>query len=203
MSPAEIEEALTDLARSVGLTVRTIRGLPMGEGEPPAQSDVCRVRDEVWVVLASVDAQEERIAVLARALRTYAADSLEAHVKDLARALGALAREPQVLARLRAFQKAFRYRRGGFALPESAAAARFRVHARGLKVVPRENGAFALAGKKGRVSIPAGTEGPVEWVIARSDFAAAELAAAFPERSQAEQETLLRDLAGMKVIEAL
>jgi hypothetical protein len=69
---SELYERLSELAREAGLTLREVRA---GEGEPA--SGVCRVRGEVWVLLAQGDALEQRVDVLARALNTHAAQVLE------------------------------------------------------------------------------------------------------------------------------
>jgi hypothetical protein len=77
VSEAELLEQLCELAAAAGLRVRRIRGLPGGDGEPAAGSAVCRVRGETWVVLSGSDSVEQRIRVLAAALREHAGDWLE------------------------------------------------------------------------------------------------------------------------------
>lgn len=77
MNEAETLTALLALADETGLRVRPIRGSPAGEGEPAASSATVRVRGETWVVLSGTDSVEERIAVLARALREHAGPRLE------------------------------------------------------------------------------------------------------------------------------
>jgi hypothetical protein len=72
---SELYERLAGLAREAGLEVRDLRA--GGDGQPPPASGVCRVRGQTWVLLAASDALEERIEVLARALRAHAADLLE------------------------------------------------------------------------------------------------------------------------------
>ena len=74
MSDAELLEQLGELALAAGLTLRTHRG---GDAEQRAGSGVCRVRGEIWIVLAADDPLAERIEVLAQALRVHAADYLE------------------------------------------------------------------------------------------------------------------------------
>ena len=78
MESAEVLQQLVALAREAGLEVRSIAGRAAAEGEPAAASAVCRVRGETWVVLSAADSLDERVAVLARALRTQAAELLEA-----------------------------------------------------------------------------------------------------------------------------
>lgn len=77
MSDAELLEHLGELALAAGLTVRTHRDRAGGEAERRAGSGVCRVRGEIWIVLAADDPLVERIEVLAGALRAHAADYLE------------------------------------------------------------------------------------------------------------------------------
>lgn len=72
MSPAELLEALLALARELDLEVRCVA--PAEE----AASGVCRLRGRVWVVLSGGDPVEQRIAVVAAALRDHAADACEA-----------------------------------------------------------------------------------------------------------------------------
>ena len=74
MSDAELLEQLGELALAAGLTLRTHR---VGDAERRAASGVCRVRGEIWIVLAAEDPLAERIEVLAEALRVHAADYLE------------------------------------------------------------------------------------------------------------------------------
>lgn len=76
MNEREILAELADLAVQAGLRVQPVRG-GGPESEPLASSGVCRVRGETWVVLVGADPVEERIAVLARALREHAAEWLE------------------------------------------------------------------------------------------------------------------------------
>ena len=77
MEAPELRRELEQLAREAGLTVRSIRGRPGAEGEPAAASDVCRVGGKVWIVLSAADSEEERVAVLCRALREHAAGWLD------------------------------------------------------------------------------------------------------------------------------
>lgn len=76
MEPARLLEELAELARSVGIEVRAVRP-PRGEGELAAGSGTCRVRGQLWVMLADSDPLDQRIQVLAGALREGASDELE------------------------------------------------------------------------------------------------------------------------------
>ena len=77
MEPEELLEALADLAAEAGLSVRVLRRGAGSDDLTTASSGVCRVRGEIWVVLAQADPVEERIEALARALREHAESLLE------------------------------------------------------------------------------------------------------------------------------
>ncbi len=77
MEDAELLRQLVELARAAGLEVRSIAGRSAAEGEPAAASGVCRVRGKTWVVLSAADSLDQRVAVLARALRELAPGFLE------------------------------------------------------------------------------------------------------------------------------
>jgi hypothetical protein len=72
---SELLQRLRELAAEAGLEVRDLRS--HSEGQPAPASGVCRVRGETWVLLAASDALEERVEVLAQALKTHAAQFLE------------------------------------------------------------------------------------------------------------------------------
>jgi len=74
MDAVEIQDRLAELARDAGIDVRV---LARGGPDLAPESAVCRVRGRVWVVLAEADRPEQRIAVLARALREHAGPLLE------------------------------------------------------------------------------------------------------------------------------
>jgi len=71
---SELLEQLIALAREAGLEVRAAQG---GEPGLPLHSGVCRVRGELWLVVVPSDPLEDRIEVVADALRTHAASFLE------------------------------------------------------------------------------------------------------------------------------
>jgi len=70
----ELLDQLIALAREAGLEVRAAQG---GEPGLPLTSGVCRVRGELWLVVVPSDPLEDRIEVVADALRTHAAAFLE------------------------------------------------------------------------------------------------------------------------------
>ena len=71
MHPTELLDLLVDLARDAGIEVREIPAAP-GEGGSQAASGTCRVKGDIWVLLAATDALSERIEVLGRALAAHA-----------------------------------------------------------------------------------------------------------------------------------
>lgn len=77
MEPAELLEALSELARELGLRVESAPSQAALDGGTPGSSAVCVLRGETVVFLAPGDPIEARIALLARALREAFADDLE------------------------------------------------------------------------------------------------------------------------------
>ena len=127
--------------------------------------------------------------------------AFDEHLAKLARRLGEMGGEPEMIEKFKEYQRRYKYSRGGYELPGEAAAARYRVTAKGIKVAKEGNG-FALEGSGGTVPIPPGQDKSVAWVIGRDQFTRAEFDAAFPETPESERAQLLRDLASMKVIAA-
>jgi hypothetical protein len=72
---ADLLDQLVALAREAGLEVRAAQGAESGL---PLTSGVCRVRGALWVVVVPSDPLEDRIEVVAEALRTHASAFLEA-----------------------------------------------------------------------------------------------------------------------------
>lgn len=77
MDDAALLDALLELARETALPVQRLPRQPIFDGLSPSPSGVCRVRGETRVMLADADPVPERIAVLARALRSARGDALE------------------------------------------------------------------------------------------------------------------------------
>jgi len=75
----ELLNALMALAEQADLEVRVVGGSADGDLGDPQTSAVCRVRGRVWVVLAAHDPVAGQLEVLSDALRTHAADYIEAH----------------------------------------------------------------------------------------------------------------------------
>ncbi|MDX1650381.1 MAG: hypothetical protein R3263_11060, partial [Myxococcota bacterium] len=67
MERAALLDALVELAREAGITVRRLGGGP-GEGGPAARSGSCRIRGRPWLLLAPADPLEDRIDAAAGAL---------------------------------------------------------------------------------------------------------------------------------------
>lgn len=76
MQPADLMQALIDLADEVGLEVRVVRIRPGGD-EPPVESAVCRVNGRMWVVLSDGDPVDAQLATIAGALRQHCGETLE------------------------------------------------------------------------------------------------------------------------------
>ena len=77
MDESQILETLFELAGEAGMKVRAGGGAKLGEDLPPVASGVCKVRGELWVVLAASDSVPIQIETLATALRIHAADLIE------------------------------------------------------------------------------------------------------------------------------
>ncbi len=93
MTSEEMLDALVELARIAEIDVRVLPRGSARDGEPPAQSAVCRVRGQLWVVLAAVDPVEDQVEVMAGALQQHAASVLEGRylppaVRDRLEAVG-------------------------------------------------------------------------------------------------------------------
>lgn len=77
MQPAELMEALLELAGEAGLEVRTAGVSATADAEGSLASGVCRVQDKVFVVLSRSDPVDVQIEVLGDALREHAAAFIE------------------------------------------------------------------------------------------------------------------------------
>jgi len=84
----DILEMLLELAREAGMRVEVAGRDAQGADSLPLSSGVCRVRGELWVVLASHDAVGVQIGTLGDALRTHAFELIEArHLPPAVRAV--------------------------------------------------------------------------------------------------------------------
>ena len=124
------------------------------------------------------------------------------HLTQLGLRLSEIARQPKTQESVTEFQRDFRYRRGGFALPIMPAVSAYRVAADDLNMRQKGTG-WVLTSKKGTVSIPADFEQQVRWVIARKHFSSEDFGVAFPGTTSAGRESLLTDLSAMKVIQRI
>ena len=68
---------MAELAEEAGLRVRVMPRAGAQEGELLPGTGVCRVRDQIWVVLSPSDPVTDRIDALAAALRDHAGPFLE------------------------------------------------------------------------------------------------------------------------------
>ncbi len=135
------------------------------------------------------------------------------HLKRLADRLGGIATGDDMIGRFMAFQRHYRFNRGGFDLPHDvlddapandaqasdAYTPRYEVTRNKLKVV-RDGKDWVLAGETGKVPIPQGQDKSVIWVIGREAFTRDEFDDAFPETPDRDRGELLRALSAMKVI---
>ncbi len=152
----------------------------------------------------AVDLPEFR-ANLPRPERPDAEGELAAHLRMLADSIAKVLAEPETARQIRAQQRMFHYPRHSYTLPDllhAGADDRYRVYARGIRLV-QQGGRFGLVteGSRAATEVPAEVSGPVGWVLKRSEFSAADLAAAFPERPPAALSQCLRDLRAMRLIE--
>lgn len=126
-----------------------------------------------------------------------------AYLGAFARQLGELAGGPVGREALARIARGLPRDLADYALPADGpgadASPRYRRNASGLSVVETPQG-WQLRGARGAVPIPPGRERLVAWVVARTEFTRAELAGAFAETAPTLIDTLLGELAAMKVI---
>lgn len=77
MQPAEVMEALLEIAEAAEIEVRSTRAGAPADADWFTASGVCRVEGRVWVVLSESDPVDIQLDVLASALREHAAEQLE------------------------------------------------------------------------------------------------------------------------------
>ncbi len=77
MEPRQLLDVLVGLAEDAGIAVRVAKS-GEGEGDPPPQSGLCRVRGRLWLVLAAGEPIEARIDAVVDVLRSHGAAGLEA-----------------------------------------------------------------------------------------------------------------------------
>jgi ribosomal protein L16 Arg81 hydroxylase len=116
-------------------------------------------------------------------------------------------RDPKTVVQIQAFQQGFRYPRHAYDLPDLLATNEdtyYRVRARGIRMV-QQGGRFGLLqeGSRAATEVPAEVSPMVGWVLERPQFSRRELAAAFPGRSTAQLDQLLRDLGTMRLTEPI
>lgn len=125
--------------------------------------------------------------------------AFEQHLAALARRLAELAADPRTATEVRAFQDAYRYPRGGFALSKASFdGGRYQVTS-GFSVV-RRGSAWVLRKADKATAIPAGFDRAVAWAVARRDFAKSEFVAACGELDEDQRREILRSLEAMGVI---
>jgi len=78
MEPATLLDALVELVREAGVSVKVLPRTSLRDGEPAPASDLCLIRGEPLLLLASSAPLEDRISAAARAARRFAPDLIEA-----------------------------------------------------------------------------------------------------------------------------
>ena len=125
--------------------------------------------------------------------------ALKAHIADLGARLQALCENDGFVEAFAAYQKSFRYPRGGFDLPIEIADKRFQRTGSDFKVV-RKDGRAALTSPRGAAPIPPGAEEPVAWMVDRPSFARGDLLDAFPKLAAMDLDHLIGQLQAMGVL---
>jgi ribosomal protein L16 Arg81 hydroxylase len=161
--------------------------------------------DVMTFLFDRVAAEPEFRANLPRPDGPEAAAALQERLTVLGDKIRTVLAEPGTAAQIAALQRGFRYPRHAYDLPdllEQPADARFRVRAKGVRLV-QQGGRYGLLqeGSRAATEVPANVSALVGWVLERREFARSELAAAFPERQAAEVDQLLRDLGTMRLTE--
>ena len=77
MEAQAILDALVEVAREAGVTVRVLPRAAAREGEPLPGSNVCRIRGQPWLILAPGESIEDRIDAAARAVQSFGAEQAE------------------------------------------------------------------------------------------------------------------------------
>lgn len=146
-------------------------------------------------------------ANLPRPDRPGADAALKERLEEFSREIGRVLAEPAVLEQVEAFQRAYRYPRYAYDLPdllEGPSEQRYRVQAQGIRLV-RQGGRAGLVreGSRQAVEVPAEVTPMVGWVLERRQFSRRELAEAFPERQPAQLDKVIQDLAAMRLTESV
>ena len=76
MEARSLLDLLAELATEAGFRVQALSASAAHEGEPPTRSGHCRLNGEVRVILVAQEPLEDRIEVLAEALRLHGGASL-------------------------------------------------------------------------------------------------------------------------------
>ena len=163
--------------------------------------------DVMTFLFDRVVAEPEFRANLPRPDGPEAAAALQDRLAALGDKLRAVLAEPLTAAQIAALQRAFRYPRHAYNLPdllEQTADDRFRVRAKGIRLV-HQGGRYGLLqeGARAATEVPAEVGPLVAWVLERREFSRQELTAAFPGRDAAEVDRLLRELGAMRLTEPI
>ncbi len=163
--------------------------------------------DVMTFLFDRVAAEPEFRANLPRLDHPEAAAALQDRLTALGDKIRAVLAEPKTAAQIAALQRAFRYPRHAYDLPdllEQPADDRFRVRAKGIRLV-QQGGRYGLIqeGARAATEVPVHLSAMVAWVLKQREFSRTELTSAFPERQAAEVEQLLRDVGAMRLIEPI
>ena len=155
-----------------------------------------------WLFERTV-AEPEFRANLPRPDGPDAAEALRERLQAMGEKIMRILNEPKTVEQITAFQRAYRYPRHSYNLPDllsEPAEERFRVRAKGLRLIEKD-GRFGLLEEGSRVAteVPAELGPLVGWVLGRRAFCRDELAKAFPDRPAAQIDRLLRDLQAMRL----
>lgn len=125
--------------------------------------------------------------------------ALKKYLHDLSSRLAAFAKDDGFLQGFEGFRAAWRYPRGGFALPiraehvtYSLAGPNYRIDMRGAQAI--------LVGPGGAAPIPPGRRDAVAWMLARKHFSRDDFMDSFSRFAAADLERLLADMTAMGVL---
>jgi ribosomal protein L16 Arg81 hydroxylase len=127
-------------------------------------------------------------------------NALADHLSRLSERLGALLREPELLADLVQAQRNHRGVRGGYALPRRRVSQVYRVATEKLRVLQRRQG-FILTDSRRGAPLPPGMRRFMDWILTKRQFSRAEIDAEFRELSVEERSAMLDQLEAMRAIE--
>ncbi|MDF1748143.1 MAG: cupin domain-containing protein [Alphaproteobacteria bacterium] len=118
---------------------------------------------------------------------------------DLGNRIQKLTKDPKVLAALVQYQSSYSYDRSQYTLPIVSADKQFNLAGDQFRLV-KDKAAVLLTGPRGSVPIPAGSEGPIAWILANKSFRRGAFLSAHERIPAAAADKLLSDLQAMGVL---